>query len=55
VENQARSLADLFADRLAELEARSAATDRSIKRHLARAQELIKEAQEIDKLYPAED
>jgi prefoldin subunit 5 len=49
------SIADLFAARLAELEARSRETDRSIARHLERAQQLIREAQAIDERFPADD
>jgi len=48
------SIADLFAARIAELAEQSAATDRSIARHLARAKRLAADLAVIDANYPAE-
>ena len=48
------SIADLFAARIAELAEQSAATDRSIARHLARAKRLAADLEAIDAIYPAE-
>lgn len=45
-------IADLFADRIADLKQRSDETDRSIQRHLVDANQLITTLEEIDKDYP---
>ena len=48
------SVADLFAARIAKLAEQSAATDRSVARHLARVKRLAAELEAIDITFSAE-